>query len=238
LPDVQEALTDACKQQQAAGLQAPRARPSGLSKFARHLLDAWSLHPFTPLVRLWDSLDSPSFDTQMAAREELSGQKLAIIQDWRVGKMLVGLMEVTLAGWELLGKPPPELRGRGKIEHRHAAHWIHRVHRKRGWHSQIEWPVPGTGHPGHPGDVACCRGDRWEVYEIVVDTDNLLQHLQACLLTSNVVESVTVVAATKKKLRQLQGQVEAEAALQPVLTRVLYEPVETYYHELFHASRT
>jgi hypothetical protein len=152
--------------------------------------------------------------------------------------MLIGLMELTRAGWELLGKPVPALRGRGEMEHRHAAHWIHGVHRRRGWHSQIEWPVPGTGEPGHPGDVACRRGDRWEVYEIVVDADNLFQHLRACLLMSEVVEAVTVVAATKKKLGQLEAQVEAEAALQSVLARVRYEPVETYYHELFHDART
>lgn len=104
------------------------------------------------------------------------------------------------------------------------------MHRKQGVKSHIEWPVPGTRHTA---DVACKTGDRWNVYEVVVTSeDNIIQHIQACLLISPDVETVTIVAGTKGKLREYQTAIAAEPSLQAVQSRIRYEPVETYLRAL------
>lgn len=233
-PELQAALAEAAKRQRVARLRAARTDKRAVSRQARSLLDAWALHPFMPLARLWQLLEVKSYATQTAAREELTELRLADFADWRIGKTLVGLMEITTAGWECLNKETPHLRGRGKIAHRHTAHWIHRVHRQRGLESHIEWPVPGADHPA---DVASRLGERWEVYEVVVSSaDNNVSHLQACLLMAGVVETVTIVAATKGKLAGLRQTIEAEPSLHTVLERVRYEPVETFLRAAWPAG--
>lgn len=230
-PGVQAALAESSKQHRVTRLRATQAKQDKVSKQGRNLLDAWSLHPFTPIARLWESLGVTSFNTQRTAREELTQLELADFEDWRTGKPTRGLMVITSAGWKFLRKDPPRLRGRGGIKHRHAAHWIHGVHQEKGRESHIEWLVPGTNHAA---DVACKVDVRWNVYEVVVNSeDNLVQHIQACLLISTEVETVTVVAGTKKELHELKATIAAEPSLQAVQSRIRYEPVETFLRVLY-----
>lgn len=231
VPQLDAALSEASKQHRTARMRAAPAVKRDVSDQGRNLLDAWSLHPFTPVARLWDSLKVVSFATQQAVRDELAGLKLAKFKDWRIGKVNVGLMELTKEGWAFLRKNPPRLRGRGEIEHRHATHWIVGVLRKQGGVTHIEWTVPGTSHTA---DVAHQGDDCWHAYEVIVTSkDNIVSHIQACLLTSKDVKSVTIVAGTKVELRKYKAKIAVVPSLRNVQSRVRYEPVDTYRCALF-----
>ena len=115
--------------------------------------------------------------------------------------------------------------------HRHLAHWVAGVGRKRGHEVHIEWTVPGTSHPV---DVAWNVAGEWHAFEICVScTDNIVSHLGACLVESLVVASVTVIAGQASSLEPLRAVVDAESTLTDVRHRVRFEVIGGYLVELF-----
>ena len=98
LPHVQAGLDEAYRQNPDTWFGRGRAPKRGLSKNGRKLLDACALHPFTPVARLWESLNVTSFNTQRTVRAELEELKLAKFKDWRISKANVGLMWLTPEG--------------------------------------------------------------------------------------------------------------------------------------------
>lgn len=231
LPELRQALKEAAAaHRHAKARQAQLSRPE-LSRMARDLLDAWSLEPCAPLSHLYKRIHCSSPGTQKKIRGELARRKLAEFATPRLEKSKVGLMMITDAGWELMGKLPPKLPGRGGIEHMHAAVWIQAVGKRTGYESATEWSVPPS--MTHPVDVSWRVSERWRAFEICWSADNLPSHIKACLIDSDAVESVTVVTFEKRELAALRDAVEAAFPLSPILTRVRYETLQAYYHALY-----
>ena len=168
---------------------------------------------------------------QIAARKDLERAGLARFKDVRVEKRTNALVRVEPAGWQLVGKHAPAQLGRGDIDHTHFQVWLEWVGKKRGYKACREWIVPGTNHPA---DCAWQVGTQWHVFEVVVTaTGNLVHHLTECLVVSNAVASVTIVAAQKGVLKKLKTTIDAEPTLGPVLGRVRYESIAVFMKELW-----
>ena len=64
-------------------------------------------------------------------------------------------------------------------------------------------------------------------------TDNIVSHLQACLVKSSAVALVTVITEKVSTLRELRAAVDAELSLAGVRDRVRFQPAGDYLKELF-----
>lgn len=218
-----------------SGPSAPASRrdvgSNEITDAAHKLLSAWALHPFTPVVQLWRMIGKVTEATAVAARAELEKLKLAKFEDWRIKKKNLGLMLPTPAGWRFLNRAEPNLHGGGGIEHRHGEHWIAKVGSLRGFKTHVEWEVPGTLHRTD----ALWRGENLvRAFEIILTCKkNLVDHVRACLIQSNVIHQVTVIAGTQAELRKQKAMIDEADDLAGVRDRVDYECIDVYLDELF-----
>lgn len=230
LPHVQEAVRSLIAQHRAKRLVVARQSKPQSSAKARKLLDLLTIDLCAPCARLWEQMGTPSPAVQKAVRTELEDQDLILSEDCRVGSTTMWWADVAPAGYEFLNKPPPKATGRGGAAHRRFARVVAQVHKLRGHSAVIEPIVAGN----HPGDVGWQIDDAWHVVEIVVHSpDNLLGHIKVCLVESNAVASVTVVAPLKSMLDDLRRIVEADPQIRNVLDRINYEPIESYLNILW-----
>ena len=82
--------------------------------------------------------------------------------------------------------------------------------------------------------VASVRAEEGHAFEVVVKCkDNLVAHLTSCLLVSEAVAEVTVVAPQKTILNDLKALVAAEGTLFAVQNRITFEAVATLMRELW-----
>lgn len=238
LPEVQEALkrraaeTKTAQWRQAAIQAEPisTVKTSGpsLSKHARMLLDLASLHPCMPVVHLWSKVKTPSPGVQNEAAEELRKARLADIPVVRIGRMNVQLIDILDAGWQFLGKQPPSRKGRGGTVHRHFATWLAWEGRRRGYVTECEWTLPGTTHAV---DCVWLQDGRIMVFEVVVDCrENLPGHISTCMAATLHIESLTIVAATKKELARIEASLRSRFAGAKELERVQFDVIENYMH--------
>lgn len=208
----------------ARGAQAAQ---SELPDMARKLLDMASLHPFVSVGRLWDKLGYVAPEAKSKARKRLTKDKLAEFVLARCGSTSRLLMFPTEKGWQLLGKQPPRGLGRGGLVHRHFCHWLRDWHVAQGHDAQLEWLVPGTKHWA---DVAYTLNGVKHCVEVIVDCmeDNLVSHLKACFLQSDVVASVTIFVAQKAMLKEVQTLAASDASLFPYMNRIHFDVIEPY----------
>lgn len=233
LPHVQQALWQLIDQVKTFRKSKDVEERDQISDHARKLLDLATLHPGTPVVRLWEKLDETiSGGTRAAAQRELSERKFATFKKCRLGKQAYTLIEVLPAGFALLGKPPAILPGRGGLIHRSIVCWIVMVGRKRGQRIVLELVVQGTSHPVDAARV--CDDGCLEVFEVISDCEaNLASHLRACLLQSTVVSTVTVVVTESGDRARLSRALAAHHDLSPVLDRVRFETASVFLKELW-----
>ena len=137
-------------------------------------------------------------------------------------------MEPTEGGYKVLGLHVPQCnKGRGGITHRHFVQWFKDSFEKEGLKAYIEWKVPGTNHPV---DLAVQSEGGWKVIEICVTSfDNVLSHIKACLIdSSETIENLTIVTATKTQLKEVKNIVESNALMLQHTNRIKYEVIENY----------
>ena len=199
---------------------------------ARQLLMEASLRPFAPVARLYDRMDRPPPATQKAIRSELENAGFANFKEARVGSKNLLLIELTDDTWNLLGKSPIEIRGRGGMDHRAFSNWITMVGAKRGYEAHCEYELPGTSHAV---DAAWIIQDSLHVFEVVVScTKNLHAHLKSIFIdTTSQVQEVTIVAPQKAALMKLKAQLEAYTEFAEFAMRITYETVGTFERELW-----
>jgi hypothetical protein len=225
-PELKGALAKLIAEYRATKARQSRTPKSSITKKAQELLELACLLPYLPVIQLWKKIGTPPFGTQKKVRTQLKQKRLAKFDDRRIGRRTMLLMDPTEKGWKLLSKEAPPHQGRGGIAHRHLAHWLVWRGEKEGFRAALEWVVPSTNHPV---DAAWLDGDHVRAFEVVVDeTDNLISHLEACLIQSQAVETVTIVACQKSQLRDIERQVRSAASLQAVLDRISYEDAETF----------
>jgi len=225
MPHVKEAIKKLVAQRLN---RESRVKAMKLSGKARELLDAASLHPFFPVARLFEQIGKPSPNAQDAICKSLEG-KLAAFDDLRIGRRNARLIELTDEGWRFLGKAPPRRKLRGGIAHTHISQWLAMVGRKRGYKIQTEWIVPDTNHPT---DAVWRVDGQYHVFEVIVSAQgNLTSHLEACLLVSKAVATVTIVAPLKSTLTRLEKSLDPR--FDPVRDRVAFESAEAFVQELW-----
>jgi len=231
MPELQAALEQLVDEHKTTRMRQARRSTPKQSKLARNLLDLASVHPCTPVARLFDELGKSSSTAQAAARKALEEQKLADFAAVRIGRRNVLLIRLTDDGWAFLGKQPPRRKGRGDIPHAHVAQWLCWLGEQRGYKTDTEWIVPGTHHPV---DAVWQTTERTETFEVIVGCqDNLASHLTACFINSDAVNTVTIVALQKSKLAKLKAAIDAESILKPFADRIEYLPAETILMELW-----
>lgn len=232
LPNVQKALEQRIAEHNKANLRRARTKRAGFSEQAQALLRLSSEHPYWPIARLWEKFeDKPHYAKQKTVRKELENHKLAAFEEVRIGRTNVLLIDILRDGWRLLDKPKPNRIGRGGIAHRHFSHWIALVGKRRGYKTACEWTVPGTSHPV---DAAWCIDGHWHVFEVVITCEeNLTSHITACLIDSDNVATVAIVATQKSLCDKLERSIVGEILLAPVMDRVRFEVITTYIEELW-----
>ena len=130
-----------------------------------------------------------------------------------------------------INQTPPKHKGRGGIEHTHYCHWICMVGNARGYKAQIEVLAPGTDHPT---DVMWWIRDELWAFECVSRCEqNIISHLQACLIESDAISIVTIVAPQKRILESVKKSVRCELSLAPVEHKIRCDVVEEYMKELW-----
>lgn len=231
IPAFRQALEQLKGQYLNASQRQEEKRYGKLCDDSRQLLMLASVHPYWPVVRLFDLMDEPSPLTKKAVLVEIRNH-YAELARVRIGRKNLCLIWLKDAAWCLLGKPPLKARGGGGLAHRTVANWILMVGRKRGYEVAAEWVVPGTNHAA---DAAWSVEGRWHTFEIVITcATNLEAHLDAMLLAAALpVESVTIVVSQKAILRQMKQQVQAFAKSASYLDRVRFEVMDTFEGELW-----
>jgi hypothetical protein len=168
------------------------------------------------------------YKSQIAIRKYLEEKGYAKFEEPRIGRSDRLLIDITPKGYEALGLPVPDQnKGRGSITHRHFAHWIKLHFEKEGYKAYLEWKIPGTNHPV---DVAVQLEKGWSTFEICITTfDNLLSHIEACFEKSTVVvESLTVVTATKTKLKEVKKVIQSNPMIMTYAARIKFDVIGNY----------
>ena len=232
MPQLQASLRSLVKQQTANRLRLVRTEETAedpkdrLSKTARTLLDLASLHRFVPTAGLWTKVKTPSLGVQNKAAEELQKAKLADVAVVRVGRMNLQLIDILEEGWQYLRKQPPARTGRGGMVHRHFQAWIAQAGRRQGYVVDIEGKVPGTNHPC---DVIWTKNGIVRCFEVVAEfSDNLPSHIRTCMTATPPIESLIVVAGTRKEIAAIEMDLRAHLAGTNELARVQFDVIEHY----------
>ena len=199
-------------------------KETDIEKLSMKLL---KLRASPPVVRLFEVIGKVRFEKQVAIRKFLEDAKFINATELHIGSPIMLLMEITDKGFEALGLPiPNENKGRGGIAHRHFACWIKSHFEKMGHKAFIEWQIPGTSHPT---DVAVKLENGWNVFEICITAfDNVTSHIKACFEDSNSVEHLTIVLATKTKLKELKKQLRSEPIFNLYADRITLDIIVDY----------
>lgn len=230
MPDVL-AVIEKIKQAHASATRRAKAEDyAHLRPETREVIYLASLHLYWPLVRLTEQMDPPPIPpVRKAILRELRDGKYANTKDVRIGRKTMCLIELRDAAWQLLGTKPQKSQGRGFLKHRTFANWIAMVGRKRGYEAVCEWVVSGTRHAA---DAAWHVNGAWETFEVVDTCDqNLSEHVQATFAPDSPVSKMTVVAAQKSELRQLEGYLASLWNKPP--GRIEFVPIEAFEQELW-----
>jgi len=232
IPDLLTSLKKLNKIHNQSNLEKNRSGKKELSKIARDLLDYASLQPYTPVARLYDLIGIPTPGVQASVRKELKNNGLAEFEEIRIGKRNVLLIELTKKGWKSIDKEPPKRKGRGGIAHTHICQWLRMLGEKQGYLSKTEWPVPP--HNSHSVDCSWIKGNKIEVFEVVVScVKNLKNHLKACFIESDKINTVSIITPVKSTINTLSKDIEADPILIPFLSRINFMPAESLLKDLF-----
>jgi len=230
MPELQTLLQERVAEQKREQLKQIRASKKGLSEAARRLLAAFFSLLFWPVARLWEKAGQVSPSTQKAVRKELEDEGFAEFEEIRITRANVLLMLATQAAAELLACQLPAYRGRGGVAHLHLQNWLAMVGKAQGYESSCEWIVPKTNHPVDAvWNVDGCN----HAFEVALDYENILSHINACFVESDAVETLTIVTTQMRFREEVRARVESQLAMSPILNRIKFELISTYMKELW-----
>jgi len=193
---------------------------------ARRLIVLAAKHPFVPVARLFDRIETHHYQEHLDIRALIDNYEWAKFEETRIGRSNVLLIEVTPAGYQMAGLPQPRgNKGRGRIAHRTFSHWIMQQHVKQGRKAYIEWVPPGTNHPV---DVAVELEGQYDVYEVCVTAmSNLISHIEKTF-QSSAVRSLTFVTGTKKQLKALRRDLNDNLLFLRHAEQIKFETIDNY----------
>ena len=227
IPAVQQFVDDRNEARRAA--QKPKVdKQTELYELAMKVLSIRGKNPYAPLAPVFKVLGVRHHKAQIAIRKFIEDRGYGEFEVSRLGRSDRLLMDITPEGHKALGLPvPQENKGRGGITHRHCAQWIKLAFQKKGLEAFLEFQIPGTTHPA---DVAVLLDDKWHLFEVCITAkDNLSSHIEACFEKSTeAIESLTVVAATKIMLEQMERELRSSTMSLQYAGRIRFEVVENY----------
>jgi hypothetical protein len=226
-PHVLAELDAAVEEYRKATKRQSADKSSESDGYTMKLLRLRAENPYAPVARLFEALGKPRFEAQVAIRKSLEDQELAEFEEIRIGRSNMLLMDITPEGFEALGVPAPdENKGRGSISHQHFAHWIKFHFEKRGHTAYLEWIIPGTNHPV---DVAVQSENKWDAFEICITSfDNVISHIEACFGKARVIESLTIIVATKTRLKEFRQFLKSNLIFVSYADRIHFDVIENY----------
>jgi len=226
-PEVLSFLDSIVQEYEKAEEREKEAKKSDLVEIAMKLLQLGAENPYVPVARLFERLGKIRFEAQKDIRQLLDNKKLAKFEEPRIGRFNMLLMDITDDGFKSLGLAiPDENKGRGSITHRHFAHWIKQFYENKGCKAYVEFALPKTNHPF---DVAVQSKNHWQCFEICVTAfDNVVSHIKACFEKSKVVESLTFIVGTQKKLKELKKLVQQNLIFVSYADRIKFVVIEHY----------
>jgi hypothetical protein len=236
LAELQEALKQRIAEHKRTKLRQAKQRKQAqpLGKLPRTFLDYASLpkHQYEPVHILFGHMGQIPAATQLSIIAELEKNNFAEFKRFRAGKSFIRLVRITDGGWSFLQKPPASKPGKGGIVHSHISHWVHATGPKRGYEECVlEWPVPETNHSC---DVGFKINDVWHGVEVIVDcTSNISDHVKACFIKSNIVQTLTIVTTQKSLWSKVENIIVSEASLMFFVNRIKFEVAEKYMRDLW-----
>lgn len=231
MQDLAEALDRHIAEHKAAKKRQSYQKQYCPSDFILRLLGLCYDDPFAPVARLFERIGKVRFSTQKRVRVELEEQQLAVFKEMRIGSANNLLMRLLPKTYELLQKPPLQIKGQGDMPHYFPANWIRLSKQRQGLKAYIEWLVPNTPHRA---DVAVEVGEQYDLFEIVATcTSNLAQSIKACFTDPQLVRSVTIITTQKTIAKKLAAKIAAEMPLFPYLDRVKFETIGPYLKDIW-----
>jgi hypothetical protein len=233
MPELEEALRHQEAQISNSRRRQKQAASSAISDDALSLLMLIVLHPAVPGVQLLKELGKRlSFGKQAAIRQELEKAGYAEFDEERVGKFNLLLPEALEPGAQHVGKKYAPIPGRGKRPHRTYAAWLMMLAERKSIRARRELVVSGTTHPV---DVAWEEAaGRWHAFEVVSKcSDNINDHLRACLVESDMISRVTIVIPLLSMKTELLAAIDADRQLDGVRERISFQTVTQIYEELW-----
>jgi hypothetical protein len=226
-PEVLSMLNAIVEEYKNAEERENEVTKSDLDQLAMKLLRLGAENPYVPVARLFEMLEKVRFEVQIDIRQLLDEKELAKFEETRIGRSNMLLMDITDDGYKSMGLPiPKENKGRGSITHRHFAHFIKQFYENKGSKAYLEFVLPNTNHPV---DVAVQLENHLVVFEICVTAfDNVLSHIKACFEESDVVECLTFIVGTQKKLKELKKFVQQNLIFSPYADKIKFDVIENY----------
>jgi hypothetical protein len=228
LPEVKSALLNTIAESKRTKLkQAKQKSPAtGLTKISRAFLNCASLPRYghAPVHVIFKSLGHVTPGTQQKVIKELENTGRAKFARFRGTRSDIRLVDV-------IGEHNSQ-HGKGDTVHTHISHWCRDVGIQRDYErSVLEWLVPGTNHAC---DVGFKIHDKWHGVEVVVGCfPNIVGHVKACFIESNVVEALTMVTTTKSQWEKIRTLVMSDPEAVFFINRIKFEVAETYMRELW-----
>ncbi|MBN1510074.1 MAG: hypothetical protein JW955_24725 [Sedimentisphaerales bacterium] len=226
-PDMMQTLGKRVAEQEKNRLRQRKMKKFRRSKTAGQILRVLADHPNRTVAELSRLITPPpSREALEKALSELEEEELVEIEPVRVSRTTQRFIELTAKGYEAVGASPPKKHGRGGVAHRCVSHRVAEWASRHGYRSCLEWLVPGTSH--HADAMWSIDSQNWAA-EVAIDClDNLVHHVRCCLVSSDKVHRMVIVAPQKQTLSELRGRIESEESLSGCLDRLLYETIDTY----------
>jgi len=226
-PEVLSFLATIVQEHKNAEDRQEKAKKSDSDQLPMKLLQLGAENPYVPVARLFKVIGKVRYEAQATIRKFLEDKEFANFEDPRIGRSNRLLMDITDDGYKALGLPIPEgNKGRGGIAHRFFAQWIKKFYENNGNKAYLEFVLPNTNHPV---DVAVPFQNKWQVFEICVTAfDNVISHIKACFEESDVVESLTFIVGTQKKLKELKKLVQQNLIFVSYADKIKFDVIEHY----------
>ena len=202
-------------------------KKSDIEELALKLIELWAKNPYTLVARLFEKLGNLHHKVQFEIREYIEKKNWAEFEETRIGRSNMLLMELTSDGYKALKMPVPSgNKGRGSLTHRTFGFTIMKSLMAKGFKAYLEWIVPNTTHPV---DIAVEVDGHMEAYEIAITAfSNIRNHLEACFEKSDTIKKLTIVVATKNKLKELKKQIKNDLMLARYKDEIQLDIIENY----------
>ena len=230
IPGIESAI-QGIAQQQNSNTQRDRALAAGnkLHEDSVETLKIATTMLYQPLLNVFKKIDITNSGWQDKICEYLQENGLMDFKELNVWRLPKRIGYPTPKGFAESGTAEPATKGRGTLEHRTMAHWIKTFYESQGKDTKIEFILPGTNHPV---DVAVFDINMIDAIEIVFTClSNMEHHISECFEKCNQVNSLTIVAITKKELAKVKKELDNSLVFNAHKHKIIFKTINELYPE-------